>query len=181
MKEGPRAESAKAKREAVKAGITDKMLRHTRGKLGVIIGYEGMPAKSVWSLPDQVADNDGTDSASRAQTAVSDDQGAQQEEITPPEQVNADVPSPAHGHNRAHQSSAAEIDHNPPVVPLTTDTHGVRAQQPPGAPTENTHDRTCSTNTGEQRAARSLRSVRGCDSRAHTVSTCARYLFTLRR
>ena len=35
QKEGPRAKFADAKREATKAGITEKVLRRARGKLGV--------------------------------------------------------------------------------------------------------------------------------------------------
>lgn len=55
-KEGPRAKSAEAKRDAIKAGISDKMLRRAREKLRVVYGYEGFPADSVWSLPEQISD-----------------------------------------------------------------------------------------------------------------------------
>lgn len=53
--EGPQAQSADAKREAKKAGIAERTLQRARGKLQVVIGYEGRPAKSVWSLPEQVS------------------------------------------------------------------------------------------------------------------------------
>ncbi len=51
--EGPDAHSAEAKREAKKAGISERTLQRARKKLGVVIGYTGQPPVSTWSLPDQ--------------------------------------------------------------------------------------------------------------------------------
>lgn len=51
--EGPSARSADAKREAKKAGISERTLQRARKKLGVVIGYTGQPPVSTWSLPNQ--------------------------------------------------------------------------------------------------------------------------------
>lgn len=48
----PGAKSAETKRDAIKAGITERTLARARTSLGVEISYQGMPAVSVWSLPD---------------------------------------------------------------------------------------------------------------------------------
>lgn len=51
--QGPSAHSAEAKKEAKKAGISERTLQRARKKLGVVIGYTGRPPVSTWSLPDQ--------------------------------------------------------------------------------------------------------------------------------
>ncbi|WP_431840098.1 AAA family ATPase [Gordonia hongkongensis] len=51
--EGPAVRSADAKREAKKAGISERTLQRARKKLCVVIGYTGQPPVSTWSLPDQ--------------------------------------------------------------------------------------------------------------------------------
>jgi hypothetical protein len=45
--------SADAKREAAKVGISDRTLARARQELKVEISYVGMPAVSVWSLPER--------------------------------------------------------------------------------------------------------------------------------
>jgi len=62
--EGP-AKSADAKREAKKAGISERTLVRARKKVGAVIGYTGQPPVSTWSLPDQgeVVDGEVVDSA----------------------------------------------------------------------------------------------------------------------
>jgi hypothetical protein len=55
--EGPQARSKVAKDEAKKAGISERTLQRARRKLGVVIGYEGQPPVSTWTLPDQTGDD----------------------------------------------------------------------------------------------------------------------------
>ncbi|SBS79647.1 hypothetical protein MHPYR_880005 [uncultured Mycobacterium sp.] len=47
----PAVRSSEVKAEAKKAGIGERTLARARNELKVTIGYEGMPAKSTWSLP----------------------------------------------------------------------------------------------------------------------------------
>jgi replicative DNA helicase len=49
--EGPKARSSDAKAEARKVGISVRTLQRARAKLRVVIGYEGQPPVSTWTLP----------------------------------------------------------------------------------------------------------------------------------
>lgn len=166
--EGPRAKSAYAKREAEKAGITEKVLRRARVKLGVVIGYEGMPATSVWSLPEQV----------NADDRPSGDQHTVSEDVTGTTGENASVsagqdryvqlrPFEGDGHNRAHQPLPAKIDQNPPVVPGVPEIHEPAAQQPPGGLTARTPGQT-------PRVQQALASARNYPDRPPLCPVCER-------
>ena len=142
--EGPRARSADAKREAAKAGISDKVLRRARNRLGITISYEGMPATSVWSLPDQAADttpdscaptpaSEGTTDATGDKSTDSADQDRCAQLCLPDDE----------GHNRAHQAPPAQTPPAKPVVPTNTETRTPRAQQAaPGGLTPSTPGQT---------------------------------------
>ncbi|MGV0694260.1 AAA family ATPase [Mycobacterium paraintracellulare] len=52
--EGPQAKSREAKKAAQAAGISERTLQRARANLGVVVDCRGMPAVSVWSLPEQV-------------------------------------------------------------------------------------------------------------------------------
>lgn len=130
LKEGPRADSAEAKREAGKAFISDKMLRKAREKLRVVYGYDGYPATTVWSLPEQLdgsADDDSDnpeddDSDSCAPTPyVSTQKGitGQNGVVSAGQDRYAQsCPQGTRGHNRAYQVPPAETGSNSPVVPF---------------------------------------------------------------
>lgn len=142
--EGPRARSADTKREAAKAGISDKVLRRARNRLGITISYEGMPATSVWSLPDPAAD---TAPDSRAPTPVSEgttDATGNESTVPAAQDRCAQLcPTDYEGHNRAHQAPPAQTPPTEPVVPTNTDTRAPRAQQDaPGGLTPSTPGQT---------------------------------------
>lgn len=137
LKEGPRAKSAEAKREAGRVFISEKMLRRAREKLRVVYGYEGFPADSVWSLPEQLdggaGDDDSDDpedddsdscapesyiSAQKGTTARDDVVSAAQDSCA------QSCPQGTTGHNFAHQSPPAETGPNLPVMPFGTEKQG---------------------------------------------------------
>lgn len=142
--EGPRARSADAKREAAKAGISDKVLRRARNRLGVTISYEGMPATSVWSLPEQTADNTPNSHAHAPVSQGTTDTTGGSNPIPAGQDRYAQLcPTDAAGHNRAHQGPPAQTPPDSTVVPTDTETRPQRAQQAaPGGLTPSTPGQT---------------------------------------
>ncbi|OBF92183.1 hypothetical protein A5791_14485 [Mycobacterium sp. 852002-51163_SCH5372311] len=53
--EGPTVLSADVKREAAKAGFSERTLQRARQELRVVYGWTGNPPKTTWSLPDGTA------------------------------------------------------------------------------------------------------------------------------
>jgi hypothetical protein len=171
-KQGPRAKSAEAKREATQAGITDKVLRRARVKLGVKVGYEGMPATSRWSLPEQIEDDD----PPVVPPCISHLKGTTGEKHG----IRSGQRGYAQSCPRAQEgTSPAETGQNPPVVPNVTETHrpgGTTGARRP----DREHarlDSARSANSGEeQRAAtgrRRMRQVRhgAREARIHRAQT----------
>lgn len=142
--EGPRARSAETKREAAKAGLSEKVIRRARNRLGVIVGYEGMPATSVWSLPDQVAD-DAPDSRAPGPVSEGTTDTTGDEDTVPAGQDRCAqlCPTDDEGHNWAHQAPPAQTPSDDPVLPYDAETHTPRAQQSaPGGITPSTPGQT---------------------------------------
>lgn len=142
--EGPRARSAEAKREAAKAGLSDKVIRRARGRLGVVVSYEGMPATSVWSLPEQVSDEPPSSAAPASLPEGTTDTTGPTEDIPAGQDRCAQLcPTDDEGHNRAHQAQPAQTPTDDPVLPFDTETHHPRAQQAaPGGITPSTPGQT---------------------------------------
>ncbi|WP_236735301.1 AAA family ATPase [Mycolicibacterium elephantis] len=166
--EGPRARSADAKREAAKAGISDKMLRRARNRLGVTISYEGMPATSVWSLPEQTRDDAPN---GRAQPSVSEgttDTTGDRASIHAGHARYAQLcPHDPKGHNRANQVPPAQTLPDSTVVPTDTELRPPRAQQAaPGGLTPSTPGQT-------ERVQQTLAKVRNGD-RSPLCPECSR-------
>lgn len=57
--QGPQVLSAEVKREAVKAGFSERTLQRARQDLKVIYGWTGNPPKTAWSLPTEPSESDG--------------------------------------------------------------------------------------------------------------------------
>lgn len=131
--EGPRARSADAKREAAKAGISDKVLRRARNRLGVTISYEGMPATSVWSLPEQIVNDAPGGPDSRDQSPVSEGTTDATGNSTPipagQDRYAQLCPADTEGHNWAYQAPPAQTPPNGTVVPTDTGIRPPRARQ----------------------------------------------------
>ncbi len=142
--EGPRARSADAKREAAKAGISDKVLRRARTRLGVTISYEGMPATSVWSLPEQITE-DAPDSGAHTPVfeGTTDATGDSDPVTAGQDRYALLCPPGAEGHNRANQAPPAQTPLFGAVVPTNSQTRPPRAQQSaPGGLTPSTPGQT---------------------------------------
>lgn len=103
----PGVRSSDAKRDAKRdAGISERTLQRARSDLGVVIGYAGMPAVSVWTLP--------VSSGTTETSGIS----AGQEDM--PSCANSDS-----GTTVAQQPDQQEL----PVVPRMPETQGNMAQR----------------------------------------------------
>jgi hypothetical protein len=138
LSENPGAKSVEAKREAKKdAGIPERTLQRAAKNIGVIVGYVGMPAVSVWSLANDAAQSDSNGRVVAPLAPVSRGvSGATG--VSPGHTVTPSCATSEDGATVAQQHHQQEL----PVAPDMPDTHGPAAQQPPGGLTEHTPGQT---------------------------------------
>ncbi len=122
--ENPGAKSVDVKREAKKdAAISERTLQRAAKKLGVIVGYVGMPAVSVWTLANDTTEPEHNGHfVGRTSPTPCGATG-----ISPRQQV---TPSCANGGSGATVAQQQD-QQNYLVVPDVTVTDGPVAQQPP--------------------------------------------------
>lgn len=132
--EGPSA-SSQVKRDAREAGITEKALRNARQRLKVRFRREGMPATTVWSLPDQVGhvSPQGTAQTLPQQGATGTTGDSTPVSAGQPRSVQS-CPTERAGHDRASDppSMRTQPDYGVPPAPGTGMNEGKERPTAPG-------------------------------------------------
>jgi hypothetical protein len=138
LAENPGAKSVDVKRAAKKdTGISERTLQRASKKLGVVVGYVGMPAVSVWSLANSVTWSGENGAMVAPPTPVS--RGASGATgISPGHTVAPSRATSEDGATVAQQHDQQEL----PVAPDAPDSREAVALQPPGAPTNQTPGQT---------------------------------------